>query len=118
MAEISKGFIKDWSGNNLLPITRGELVLDQDGNIALNSKYFLAGENGSQYGLITAAERALLAGGTGGSGGSGSIGDLANKLNYINQGLKFNNNTLNFYTTEGVATPINIIAASGLVLGV
>lgn len=118
MAEISKGFIKDWSGNNLLPITRGELVLDQDGNIALNSKYFLAGENGTQYGLITAAERALLAGGTGGSGGSGSIGDLANKLNYINQGLKFNNNTLNFYTTEGVATPINIIAASGLVLGV
>jgi hypothetical protein len=43
----NKGFIKDLQGNNLLPITRGELVLDKDGNIALNSKYFLAGENGS-----------------------------------------------------------------------
>lgn len=52
-----KGFIKDWAGRHILPITRGELVLDQDGNIALNSKYFLAGENGTQYGLITAAER-------------------------------------------------------------
>ena len=29
----NKGFIKDWKGNKILPITRGELVLDKDGNI-------------------------------------------------------------------------------------
>lgn len=104
----SKGFIKDWSGNKILPITRGELVLDQDGNIALNSKYFLAGQNGAAYGLVTAAERAMLSGG--GVGGTGSIGDLANKLNYINTGLSFNNTTLNFYNDSGTATPIKIIA--------
>jgi hypothetical protein len=33
----TKGFIKTFSGERLLPITRGELVLDQDGNIALTS---------------------------------------------------------------------------------
>mgnify|MGYP006382565007 FL=1 len=33
----SKGFITDFGGNKLLPITRGELVLDKDGNVALTS---------------------------------------------------------------------------------
>jgi hypothetical protein len=33
----NKGFIRDYDGNKLLPITRGELVLDKDGKIALNS---------------------------------------------------------------------------------
>lgn len=103
----NKGFIKDLHGNNLLPITRGELVLDKDGNIALNSKYFLAGENGSQYGLITAAERAMLIGT--GSGGNGSLLDLYTKLTYINEGLTIGGKTYSFYNTNGVATPINII---------
>lgn len=112
----SKGFIKDWSGNKIMPITRGELVLDQDGNIALNSKYFLAGYNNSGYGLVTAAERAMLSGD--GTGGTVSIGDLANKLNYINTGLSFNNKTLNFYNDSGTSTPIKIIAdtVNGIVL--
>lgn len=110
----SKGFIKDWSGNKILPITRGELVLDQDGNIALNSKYFLAGLNGAQYGLVTAAERAMLSGG--GGSGTVSIGDLANKLNYINTGLYFNNTPLNFYNASGTATPISITASNGVTL--
>jgi hypothetical protein len=64
---INKGFIKDWQGNHILPITRGELVLDVDGNVALASNQFLAGSlkdaNGNGLpGLITAAERAMLNG--------------------------------------------------------
>jgi hypothetical protein len=41
--KINKGFIKDFAGNYILPITRGELVLDSEGNIALASDLFLAG---------------------------------------------------------------------------
>lgn len=102
----NKGFIKDLQGNNLLPITRGELVLDKDGNIALNSQYFLAGENGSQYGLITAAERAMLKG-TGSNGGS--LSDLYTKLQYINEGLTIGGKDYSFYDENGNATPITII---------
>ena len=86
-----KGFITDQNGNNLLPITRAELVLDSKGLIALHSDEFLAG-NGLP-GLMTAAEKAML------SGGSGqSLADVYNKLQYINSGLKINGNPLNFYT--------------------
>lgn len=102
-----KGFIKDWAGRNILPITRGELVLDQDGNIALNSKYFLAGENGAQYGLITAAEREMLKG----EGSGGGISDIYTKLDYINAGLSFGNVGLKFYDDAGTATPIKIISS-------
>lgn len=115
----SKGFIKDWQGNKILPITRGELVLDKDGNIALNSEYFLAGVNGSGYGLVTAAERAMLSGG--GTGSTVNIGNLATKLNYINTGLYFNDFQLQFYndsSTGTTATPIKITAnpANGITL--
>ena len=102
----TKGFIKDFAGNNLLPITRGELVLDKDGNIALNSKYFLAGENGSQYGLITAAERAML-NGTGSNGES--LSDLYAKIEKINTGLTIGDKTYSFYDSTGEGTPITIV---------
>jgi hypothetical protein len=51
----------------MLPITRGELVLDANGNIALTSDLFLAGkftdaDGNGLPGLITAAERAMLNG--------------------------------------------------------
>lgn len=101
---ITKGFIKDWSGNRILPITRAELVLDQDGNPAFTSKYFEAGYNGNEYGLISAAERALI---TGGSTGQG-ISDIYTKLDQINTGLYFNNTALKFYDADGKATPIKI----------
>lgn len=104
----NKGFITDWLGNKLLPVTRGELVLDSSGNVALNSSEFLAGVNGAQFGLVTAAERAMLTGDL--SGGSGGIADLYNKVNYINSGLKFNNSVLNFFDTDGTGTPINIVS--------
>ena len=101
---ITKGFIKDWGGNRILPITRGELVLDQDGKMALSSKYFEAGYNGNEYGLISAADLAKISGGSSGEG----ISDIYAKLNQINSGLMINNTALNFYTAAGVATPIKI----------
>lgn len=98
-----KGFIKDWQGYKMLPITRGELVLDKDGKIALNSIHFLA-ENGHP-GLVTADERALLMN-TGAN--TEGIQEIYSKLMIINSGLQVNTNTLNFYNTKGEATPINI----------
>lgn len=108
----NKGFIKDWLGNQILPITRGELVLDVDGNIALNSTYFLAGDG--HPGLVTAAERALLSD----SSGSGGISDIYTKLNYINNGFKVNGTILNFYDSNGNATPINLIGSDTIVAAI
>lgn len=107
----NKGFIKDAYGNKLLPITRAELVLDQDGNIALNSGHFLAGgrnQNGgtNPIGLITAEERAMLTGDS--STGVGGITDINTKLGYINEGLIVDGTTISFYDTNG-ATPINLV---------
>lgn len=98
-----KGFITDQLGQNLLPITRAELVLDSAGIIALNSKQFLA-QNGLP-GLVTAAERELIGKLSGDS--DQSLSDIYNKLGYINNGLSINNTPIHFYngTTQ---TPINI----------
>jgi hypothetical protein len=117
-----KGFIKDWTGRKILPITRGELVLDCLGNVALTSDRFLAGElkdakgeviANNLPGLITAAERAMLKGAPG-----NSLSDLYTKVGYINTGLSFNGTTLNFYNTSGAATPITITANNGVTMGV
>lgn len=102
---INKGFIKDWQGNTMLPITRAELVLDVDGKIALQSTKFLAefdDNNNDIPGLITAAERAMLKGGTNGV----SITDLYNKVKMINEGLYVKETAINFYNTSGTKTPI------------
>lgn len=101
----NKGFIKDWLGNYILPITRGELVLDVDGNAAFQSEHFLAKDG--HPGLITAAERAMLTGGTSGSG----ITDLYTKLGYINSGLSFGGSAVNFYNSDGDATPIRVVSS-------
>jgi hypothetical protein len=98
----NKGFIKDWLGNKILPITRGELVLDSEGNIALNSNQFLA-ENGHP-GLVTAAERAMI---NGSLGGEGSLSDIYDKINYINNGLKVGDTIIHFYS-ESEPTPIKL----------
>lgn len=122
MATI-KGFIKDWQGKKILPITRGELVLDCLGNVALTSDRFLAGElkdaDGNiiatnMPGLITAAERAMLSGG----GSGNSLSDLYTKVGYINTGLSFGGTTLSFYDSAGTATPISITASTGINIGV
>lgn len=100
----NKGFIKDYQNNILLPITRGELILDSKGEIALFSNEFIA--TSEHPGLITSAEKAMLQGSTG-----GNFGDLYNKINHINSGLYFNNQELNFYKTVDnniISTPIKI----------
>lgn len=105
----NKGFIKDYQGNILLPITRGELILDSTGNLALTSAQFEAGRsiNGvkNEYGLISAAERAMISGGGEGQG----IQDIYNKLGFINSAITVGSNTLSFYDESGttpVKTPI------------
>ena len=103
----TKGFIK-LGEDRLLPITRAELVLDERGNVALTSELFAAGGKNA-YGLISAAERALLQTESGNSGMS--ISDIYDKLSYINTGLLVNNTPVNFYNaTNGSALTTNIIS--------
>ena len=53
-----KGFIKDQNNIEILPITRGELVLDSSGNQAFHSTEFLA--TNSQPGLMSKEDKAKL----------------------------------------------------------
>lgn len=53
-----KGFIKDQNNIEMLPITRGELVLDSSGRQALHSNEFLATD--SQPGLMSKEDKAKL----------------------------------------------------------
>ena len=55
-----KGFIKDQNNIEILPITRGELVLDSSGRQALHSTEFLA--TNSQPGLMSPADKTKLDG--------------------------------------------------------
>lgn len=106
MATIKKGFITDQLGQNLLPITRAELVLDSAGIIALNSEQFLA-QNGLP-GLVTATERALINQLSGSEDGQ-NLADIYNKINYINNGFKINGTPVRFYNeSDNTGTPINI----------
>lgn len=113
----NKGFIKDYDGNILLPITRGELILDSAGQMALTSALFEAGKtiNGVQnaYGLIGAKELQMLKGG----GDGQSIADVYEKLGYINTGIKVGSNVLSFYDAAGDATPISFAAGEGIAIG-
>lgn len=101
----NKGFIKDQLGNILLPITRGELLLDSKGYIALNSEEFLAKDG--HPGLLTAQEREMLVG----TGNGQNLADIYTKLGHINSGLKVGQTTLNFYNEDGTSTPITFKGA-------
>lgn len=104
---VYKGFINDWAGRTLLPITRGELVLDNNGLIALQSEQFLAKDG--HPGLVTSAERALIANLSGAGGALEQVADIYAKLDYLNV-LTFNGTTLNFFnSTTNKATPIEIV---------
>lgn len=104
-----KGFLQNFNGDKMLPITRAELVLDAAGNIALTSALFEAGRDGSQYGLISAADLAALKLVTGGTTGGQNLGDIYTKLNAINASLKVGNVTLPFYSeSENTVTTNNI----------
>lgn len=116
MAKITKGFIKNWGGDTLLPITRAELVLDSLGQIALNSGEFEAGKNGSKFGLISIEDLAKIKS----TSGSGlSLQDVYEKLGYVNSGIYVDNKPITFYDTNGVKTPINVNSGdSTVILGV
>lgn len=103
---VYKGFINDWAGRTLLPITRGELVLDSNGIIALQSDQFLAKDG--HPGLVTSAERTLIANLTSAGGALEQVADIYNKLDYLNV-LTFNGTAVNYYnTTTSEQTPIKI----------
>ena len=97
----TKGFIKDWQDNIILPITRGELVLDANGNVAFSSEQFLAKDG--HPGLVTAAERAML---NGINSEGGSLADVYTKLGIINTSFYVNDTLIKFYNDAGTATPI------------
>lgn len=99
-----KGFIKNWRDEIILPITRGELVLDSDGQMALQSIKFLATDQ--HPGLMSPEEKAMLSG----SGSGQSLKDLYTKIEYINNGIQVGGGTLKFYNSEGQHTPINFVS--------
>lgn len=106
-----KGFLQDFNGNKMLPVTRAELVLDASGNIALTSALFEAGYNGgNSYGLISAGDLAALKAITGGTTGGQNLGDIYNKLTAINQGIKVGNTPTPFYTESNGTITANTIA--------
>lgn len=115
-----KGFIKDYNGNPLLPITRAELVLDKNGMPALHSAEFEAQlpDASTNFvglpGLITAAEKALIHT-LDGNSGSGTISEIYNQLNRLFAvGIKVNDTTLSFYDTTKQATPISFINSDNI----
>ena len=110
---VKKGFIQDFNGNTLLPITRAELVLDSQGRPAFHSEQFLA--TGETPGLITGSERALIAKLTGST--EQNLADLYNKLSYINTGLDVNGKQVKFYN-EDTKSPISIVSTSSVVFSV
>lgn len=108
-----KGFIKDYNGNPLLPITRGELVLDSQGTPAFRSSEFIAQAPSTGFdglpGLITAAEKALI-NNLGDGSGTGTIFEIYSQLNELFKiGINVNGTKLSFYNDDKQATPISFI---------
>ncbi len=95
-----KGFIKNSNGDIILPISRGELIFDSKGNIALHSEEFKATKatrdttknivSGGEYGLVSpedllALEEAIakikdIEAQIGGDSGSGSLSSALKEL--------------------------------------
>ena len=110
-----KGFIKDYDGNRLLPITRAELVLDANGFVAMHSEQFAAavpdpsitGDLG-KYGLISPEDLALVRTLKGGSTGNGTIATIQQQLAslYSNLGLKVGDESVKFYDSQNTFSDI------------
>lgn len=100
-----KAFLKDHNDIEILPITRGELVLDSSGNPAFSSNEFLA--TTSQPGLMSAEDKYKIA--------NMQASSVANALT-----LKINNGSVegtNLYTYNGsAAKTLNIVAGSNVTL--
>ena len=83
-----KGFIKNVKGEILLPITRAELVKDEEGKEALRSYLFgaIASTNGSggSYGLMSPEDKEKL------NGTSDSLGGLSQQIQTISKNIHIN----------------------------
>ena len=110
-----KGFIKDYEGNRLLPITRAELVLDKNGFIAMHSEQFAAAvpdpsnnEDKGRWGLISPEDLALVHTLKGGSAGNGAIASIQQQLAslYSNLGLKVGDASVKFYDSQNTFSDI------------
>ena len=110
-----KGFITDLAGNAILPITRGELVLDANANVALHSDVFAANTN--RYGLLSPTHYALLESlGSAGDTNTDSLANIIAKLKAINEGIKVDNKILYFYDTNNQSTPITFTSSDTVIL--
>ena len=100
-----KALLKDHDNIEILPITRGELVLDSSGNQALHSTEFLA--TTSQPGLMSAEDKYKIL--------NMQASSVANALT-----LKINGGSTegtNLYTFNGsAAKTLNIVAGSNITL--
>lgn len=112
-----KGFITDINNNKILPITRGELVLDENAEVALRSSIFAANEN--QYGLLSPTHYSVLASlGSPDDLDENSLAGILARLTAINEGIKVGNTTLNFYdkNNNNQSTPIYFEASDPISL--
>lgn len=110
-----KGFITDINNNTILPITRGELVLDGNGKVALHSSEFAADEN--QYGLLSNEHYKVLQSlGSSNDPNADSLAAIATKLTAINDGIQVGNTTLHFYDTNIQSTPIIFTSSDTVIL--
>lgn len=100
-----KVLLRDWNNDEVLPITRGELVLDSSGKEAFRSTEFLA--TTSQPGLMSTLDKIKI--------DNMQASSLANALT-----LKINNGSIegtNLYTFNGsVAKILNIVAGDNITL--
>lgn len=116
----NKGFIKDHLGNHLLPITRAELILDQEGKQAFQSAHLAAIPSsetggGGRYGLISPDDLALLRTLGDAESGNGTIASILTDIAKLYE-IKIGDGTsyVSFYDTSKTLKGINIIGGTGI----
>lgn len=115
----NKGFIKDHLGNYLLPITRAELILDQDGKQAFHSSHLAAQPvtqtSKGRYGLISPLDLALLKTLEGTESGNGTIASILADIAKL-YAIQIGDGTsyVPFYDNSKTLQHINIIGGTGI----
>lgn len=112
ITQSKPGFIRDYSGNILLPITRAELVKNADGTNALRivkAHDQANGTSGGYPGLMDPKTLAELLAKIDGSG-SDSLSELIKKINIIKDSIQINSiacnlldDVLNFKSSENIS---------------